>query len=175
MPKFTADTKFLGSQDIPGGTEQSLTIKTFGRENVGFGANAQEKWIIYFREIRKGLALNTTNGKRIAESLGTDEMDEWIGRKITIFVDENVEYAGKNVPAIRVKVKKAEYPVQEQHSAEEIADFTPDQAIAKLQAARSVVEVFSIKKLIAKMAWSNEEKAELNDLSDYRMTELKGK
>ena len=63
MPKFTVETKYLSHTDISDVSDTIVTIKDFQQETLGMGAQAQEKWVLYFRENKKGLVLNKTNGK----------------------------------------------------------------------------------------------------------------
>jgi hypothetical protein len=64
----------------------------------------QEKPVLYFRRIKKGLVLNVTNSRAI-EAVYGDEMDDWIGKEIRLFTRE-VEARGETVQAIRVRVPK---------------------------------------------------------------------
>ena len=114
MPKFTTDSKFMTHADIPGDADTVYTIKSYEQETVGQGPQASEKWVIYFRETKKGLALNKTNGNLIIKALGSDEMDDWIGKKISLYVKDDVEYQGEIVSAIRVRPKAASTPQKEQ-------------------------------------------------------------
>ena len=78
MAKFTVDTKYLSHTDISDVEDTIVTIKNYEQVTMGQGTNAQEKWVIYFREIKKGLGLNKTNGKILISLLGSDDMDEWL-------------------------------------------------------------------------------------------------
>lgn len=105
MPKFTTDSKFLTHADLPEDEDTVYTIKGYEQETVGQGPQASEKWVIYFRETKKGLALNKTNGNLIIKALGSDEMDDWIGKKIALYVKDDVEFQGEIVSAIRIRPK----------------------------------------------------------------------
>jgi hypothetical protein len=48
--------------------------------------------------------LNKTNGVVICELYG-EEMNDWVGKKITLYEKDDVEFAGKLVSAIRVRRK----------------------------------------------------------------------
>ena len=105
MPKFQTDSKWLRHQDLTEGQDTMVTIKDFSEELVGQGGEARKKWVLTFREIEKGLALNATNGKLICKALGSEEMDEWIGRKIALYVADDIPFNGEIVSAIRVRSK----------------------------------------------------------------------
>ena len=105
MAKFTTDSKFLSHNDISDVEDTIVTIKSYDRETMGQGTQQVEKWVIYFRELKKGLGLNKTNGKILCNILRSDDMDQWIGHKIALYVKDDVEYQGEIVSAIRIRNK----------------------------------------------------------------------
>lgn len=175
MPKFTTDSKFLSHNDISDVEDTIVTIKTVDRETVGQGAQAQEKWVLYFRELKKGLALNKTNGKLLCSILNSEEMDEWIGSKIALYVKDDVEYAGEIVSAIRVRSKLPGTPKKAVEPPPTNEDFSIEGWIADLGVAPSVAEVFTLKRKLTHAPLSGEDKDSLKVMADQRMTELKGK
>ena len=70
-------------------------------EEVGQGADKEEKPVLYFKGKDKGLVLNQTNWARIADYLRSDESDDWRGQSVIIGT-ERVDFQGKRVDAIRV-------------------------------------------------------------------------
>lgn len=62
------------------------------------------KPVLHFNGMESGLVLNKTNANMVCKALGSDDTDDWVGRKITLYVAE-VEFRGDVVPAIRVKSK----------------------------------------------------------------------
>jgi len=105
MAKFTTDTKYLKHQELDG-QDWVLTIKSYKQEVLEKDKNSQKKWVVYFNEVDKGLALNSTNGKTICKVLGTDDMDKWIGQKITLYTKDDIEFGGDIVSGIRVRPTK---------------------------------------------------------------------
>ncbi len=105
MAKFTVDTRFLAHADLPDHEDTVLTIKEYTRETLGQGKDAEEKWCLAFKEVKKGLVLNKTNGKMCCKLFGSDDMDHWIGKQIALYVKDDVEMAGEIVSAIRVRSK----------------------------------------------------------------------
>jgi len=63
------------------------------------------KPVLFFIGQQKGLVLNRTNAATIADAYG-DDTDGWQGKQIVLFKDDNVYYAGKKTPAIRVRKPK---------------------------------------------------------------------
>ncbi len=51
--------------------------------------------------------LNWTNAQLTANAVGTSDMDQWPGRRITLYHDPNVSYGGKLIGGIRVKAAQA--------------------------------------------------------------------
>lgn len=86
----------LKAEDIKG-HKVTVTI-----ENVVMGKiGDEEKPEVSFEGKDKTLILNRTNWNRLAEFLGSDESDDWIGCRIVLGT-ERVDFAGKRVDAIRV-------------------------------------------------------------------------
>lgn len=105
MPKFSTESKYLKYQDL----EQKdvvVTIQRVAQEILENQGQKQKKWVLYFNELEKGLALNSTNGKTLIKILGTDEMNDWVGQRITLYEKDDVEFQGELVSAIRVRPKK---------------------------------------------------------------------
>lgn len=104
MPKLNEmfPSKWLKADDFDeDGTV--LTVKKLKEESVGQGRDADEKWVLYFEELEKGLVLNKTNTNIIAKLYG-DDTDEWKGKLVTLYATD-VQYKDEMVSAIRVKTK----------------------------------------------------------------------
>ena len=65
--------------------------------------------VCYFQGAKKGLVLNKTNANTIAELYGP-QTENWHGRVITLFPTQ-VDYQGRQVPAIRVRTQRPAGPV----------------------------------------------------------------
>lgn len=98
------NSKFLSKEEAGDGL--LLTIKDIVKQNVAIpGEPKEEKWVMVFEEA-KPLVLNSTNTKRAAKALGSDETDDWIGKQIVAYNDEDVEFAGDIVGGIRLRAPK---------------------------------------------------------------------
>ena len=87
-------------------TIASYIIKEFEQEDKKTGEHyTQRKPIVSFKETDKTLVLNKTNRDAIAYGLGTKEMDEWVGKKITLFPTVT-SFGNDTVPCIRIRVSK---------------------------------------------------------------------
>ena len=80
-----------------------VTIRSLKKVNLAReGQEPKIKWSIAFEELDKPMVANKTNLKRIAKILG-EESDEWIGQRICLYFDEEVEFGGEQVGGIRVR------------------------------------------------------------------------
>lgn len=109
--KSMRNSKFLAKEDCGEGI--LLTIKGVSKQNVAqAGEPPEEKWVMLFEE-NKPLVLNSTNTKRAAKVCGSDETDDWTGKKIVAFNDEDIEFAGEIVGGIRLRAPRGQAARQE--------------------------------------------------------------
>ena len=92
-------SNYLKASDL-GDNQPVVTIDRIEVEAVG--RDKEMKPIVYFRGKEKGLVLNKTNGRKIAELLGSKDTDDWAGCQIRIYATET-EFGGETVECIRVK------------------------------------------------------------------------
>lgn len=105
MPKFYTESKYLKHEELED-KDWVVTIDRVAQEVLENNGEKQKKWILYFKEIEKGLVLNATNGKTLIKILGTDEMNDWVGQRITLYVKDDVEWQGELRSAIRIRPKR---------------------------------------------------------------------
>lgn len=125
MPKFGDyfESAWLRAEDL-NGKDFTLTISGFGEGKLPDG---KTQVYLEFKGTEKKLGVNRTNGNIIADVLGTDEMDDWVGKKITLYPTKT-EFQGKRVACIRVRddvpqqAARAAAPAQRAPIAEEIGD-----------------------------------------------------
>lgn len=183
MAKFTTDSKFLTHSDISDVEDTIVTIKNYDRETMGQGAQAQEKWVIYFREMKKGLGLNKTNGKILCNILGSDDMDEWIGQKIALYVKDDVEYQGEIVSAIRIR-QKLPGKAAVRSAPPQTSSATPttengsgplsvEEIIYRIDHAESVAEIAVLMNQVLELDLSAEDMKGLKVVKDQRIAALK--
>ena len=80
-----------------------VTIKDVTKEKMGQGND--EKPVMYFRELEKGMVTNKTNWATCEKMLGSVDSDDWLGERIALYVAE-VDSFGDIVKAIRVRANK---------------------------------------------------------------------
>jgi len=83
------------------------TITKVEAENVAKqGEEKKIRCIVYFREQEKGMVFNKTNLNRAAKICGSEDTDNWIGKKVVVFLDPDVEMGGEIVGGLRVRAPK---------------------------------------------------------------------
>ena len=92
-------SNYLKASDL-GEAQPVVTIDRVEVEAVGRGK--EMKPVICFAGKTKGMVLNKTNSKKIAEIAGSNDTDDWHGVQVKLYATE-VDFQGETVEAIRVK------------------------------------------------------------------------
>ena len=111
MPKTSEmrESKFLKQTDVGAGT--LFTVESIEQHNVAKdGADPELKWCMTFAEGDKPLVLNSTNIQLCQNIFGSDDTDDWVGKKVVLYSDPTVSFQGKLVGGIRVRVPKVAKP-----------------------------------------------------------------
>lgn len=113
--KKLTNPNYLGAYSIENGQDLILTIKNVREEKVvGADGKKDDCVVCYFYENVKPMILNSTNMKTISKLYKTPYIEEWVGKRIQIGV-EQVKAFGDIVDALRVrKIIPQENPVPEQ-------------------------------------------------------------
>ena len=109
MPKLSEvyGGNYLKAEDIK---DRDVTV-LIDRVTIAELDEGKKKAVLHFKGKDKTLALNVTNANMLQEILGSDDTDDWIGNKITLFTTK-VDFQGKRVLAIRIKEASNGKPVQ---------------------------------------------------------------
>lgn len=103
--KVYNESKFLKYQDL-GGNDWVVTISNVTREDIKEkDGTSKKKFIVHFKECEKGLVLNTTNMNTLYKILGSDDSDVWMGKRITLYVKDDIEMGGEIMSGIRIRAK----------------------------------------------------------------------
>lgn len=115
------ESKYVKKEDV--GTGKTVTIDRIEQENVA-GENQPEemKYVMYFKEAQKGLVLNWTNLQLAASVCGSEETDDWPGKKIELYEDPNISFGGKLVGGVRIR---APQQAQQQPAAQQYDEANP--------------------------------------------------
>ncbi len=99
------NSKFLKQSDID--SPKLWTISDVKKQNVApENKDPEYKGVMFFEESEKGMVLNKVNLQRAQTTCKSDDTNDWIGQKIVVFVDEEVEYGGKQVGGLRLRAPK---------------------------------------------------------------------
>lgn len=78
------DKDYIGAWDLSD-KDVTVTIREVkGGELVGPGGRKSKKPIVFMNGTKKGLAINSTNGKTIAAMYG-NYVQDWVGKRITLY------------------------------------------------------------------------------------------
>lgn len=105
MPRIheMVESKFLKKEDAGDGI--LVTIQGVEKRDVGTEAEPEQKWCLILKEC-KPMVLNSTNLALLEKCIGSDDSDDWIGRQVVLFNDENVSFGGKLTGGVRVDVNR---------------------------------------------------------------------
>jgi hypothetical protein len=78
--------------------EVALKIKDVTEEPVGTDKEKETKLCVWFTNHKQGLLLNKTNNRTLRGAYG-DETDEWVGKRVVVFVAE-----ADRGPGLRVRI-----------------------------------------------------------------------
>lgn len=113
-------SKYVKAGDL-GGRNITVEISHLTIEKIGAPPAIEDKPILYFRNAKKGMVLNRTNGMTIAALYGP-ETDNWTGHRITLFSTRVQAFGGVH-EVIRIQPQvppapKGGQPVEETHFAD---------------------------------------------------------
>ena len=106
------DSKYLQKTDIE--RPALVTITKITEEDVSPDNSGKMKFALHFKENYKPWIANIGSLEEIASIAGTGDVDRWPGTVIVIYVNPDVEFAGKRVGGIRCRTPKAGYSAQQQ-------------------------------------------------------------
>lgn len=93
-------SKWLKASDLDGDS-RAVQIKSIDTEKMNDG---EMKPVVYFKGSNKGLVLNVTNGRVLADLFGGDT-DDWIGKPIVLGAS-TTDFQGRTVDCIRLRPAK---------------------------------------------------------------------
>ena len=99
-------SKYLKAADLE--KEKKFRIKSATDEVVGMGDDKERKLILWFTNDDRGLLMNRTNIRVLRDAFG-DTVDSWVGKIIVVY-PTSVDFRGKLVPALRVRIPPVKQP-----------------------------------------------------------------
>lgn len=101
--KTLVDWKNLSSSNMVE-QEQTLTIKSIDREEIV--SNNGRKEIVpvcRFVEDVPPMALNKTNMRTMESMTGSDKIEDWYGKKVIVYIQNNIKFGKDLVSGLRIK------------------------------------------------------------------------
>lgn len=100
--KLLHPRKYICAADLDG-KDVKLTIKSIDHEELVMeGGKKDVEPVITFEKAKKKMVLNRTNARRIAEYYG-DDVDQWVGKEITLYPTTTKAKGGGTTDCIRVR------------------------------------------------------------------------
>lgn len=133
---------FLGAWDIDPGQMPDVTILRISKAMAKANQRAPEEEVdvIYFKEHPKGMILNSTHSDQITKVLRSPYIEDWIGKRIKLFVKSGIRKPGQKetIDAIRVSnTLPAPTPSEKRFLTPEMVE-TWENAIKAIKAGKSV-------------------------------------
>lgn len=100
---------YIGSYSLEPGEERTVTIESVSKELVKGPDGKEEECIVAKLKGEKPLILNKTNCKTIAKVHESPYIEDWSGKKITLYVAK-IKAFGERVDALRIRDKKPTLP-----------------------------------------------------------------
>jgi hypothetical protein len=97
-------SQFLNAEKVKAGP-LVVKITSVVEEEVRDGDGTARKWVLHCitrDRAQHALILNPTNTNLLVEATGTDIVEEWTGKVISLFFDPNVFFAGKKTGGVRI-------------------------------------------------------------------------
>jgi hypothetical protein len=102
--KVVSDPVYIGEADFEPGEEKVLTIASINsKETIVTNEGKSTKAVVHWAEKEKSMILNVARAKAIQKVTGTPYMDEWVGKKVQLYIDNKVKAFGEIVSAVRVR------------------------------------------------------------------------
>jgi hypothetical protein len=112
-------SKYVQAADLPA---QGVTVVIDHLKMEEVGQEKHRKPVLYFRDKKKGLVVNSTNDQLIGELLGSDDDREWKGERICLY-PTTTPFKGEMVACIRVRA--ADKVIERDAAEEEDEDPAP--------------------------------------------------
>ena len=109
MPRISemASSKFLKKEDVD--PAKLVTVRAAKQYDVSLENDPTDmKWALELEETEKPWILNVTNMRLMESITGSDDTDDWIGKKVVLYDDPSIMYAGKVTGGIRVRAPKGQ-------------------------------------------------------------------
>jgi hypothetical protein len=98
-------SRWLRATDID--DELEVQVRHISKEILTGKDGQEEKFVMWFQGLQKGLVLNKTNALKMGEIFGADDYREWANQRIVLYSTQ-VEAFGETVQAVRIRAVSSE-------------------------------------------------------------------
>ena len=119
-----SNSNYLKKDDV-GEDGLILTIKGFKSETIDGDDGKEDKVIMYFVEDMKPMVVNRTNSQLIGICTGAKNAGEARGKKIVVYNDPTISFAGKITGGLRIKKVAGEPKAAPKSDFEDFKDDAP--------------------------------------------------
>lgn len=98
---YKSNSQFLKAADL-GAQKPVVEIATAEVRENEYNGETRTQVVLAFVGKEKVLGLNVTNARRIAQLFETNNIEEWVGGKIRLYVDQTQLQDGRTVDCIRI-------------------------------------------------------------------------
>jgi hypothetical protein len=108
--KKLVNPDYIGAYSLTPGKDLTVTIDSVGRELVTGTGGKKEECTVAKLKGQKPFIINRTNAKTISQVHGSPYIEDWAGKKITLYIS-TTKVAGEEVECLRVRKQKPELPL----------------------------------------------------------------
>ena len=102
--KVVSDPTYIGEADFEPGEEKVLTIASVAeKETIVTQEGKSTKAVVHWVENEKAMILNVARSKAISKVVGSPYFEDWVGKKVQLYIDNKVKAFGEIVSAVRVR------------------------------------------------------------------------
>jgi hypothetical protein len=99
------DDRYIGAHSLPNGEDMTVTIVRIEEQlNVQMGGGKKEDLCVAHLAECKPMILNITNRETLAELFKTNWVEEWVGRRFTLYASRT-KLGPKMVDCLRIRPK----------------------------------------------------------------------
>ena len=113
--KKLVNPDYLGSYSLDGGRDKTVTIKSVKNEMITGADGKKEECTVAYLQNEKPMILNRTNCKAISKIYDTPFIEDWAGKKITLYIAK-VKAFGEVVDALRIRPEAPKLPAMNKSS-----------------------------------------------------------
>jgi hypothetical protein len=139
--KVFQNPKYIGAYSFRPNEKKIVTIKSFCQETVTSNLGTQECLVLYFDSDEKPMIAKPTNCRLISSALKSENVADWVGKKIELYVAE-ITVKKEKINAVRVK------PTAPIEKKERLSLGTPRWTRAVQQLAENKITIEEIKNYV---------------------------